>query len=945
MCPPKNQYYIAWILSSHDQYEEAHGHFDETFEKYSTSHITYTLGRVHYHDVVIASPASRTDTPTVEIIINDVLLHFPSIRAGFVVSTDAYISRSSRIEVGDVVMGGNLPDMEHGVDYVDAEKTNKEGRLFMTGQSGNFPAIIATAVRDLRNDRGRDDWLKRPKEDGPSRAVPSDASSIYEFRSTARQQKPRVFHGIIASSSRPIEASIIEKVMYGRHYLCFETAASTMKSRPLCLLAGITKYCGQDGHLSTRERACKAVISYLTQLIQHIDRHELALEPAIAEYFVYGALDMEKPACRLLKLEGGTGELRCHIFQAYLSSHNNTSDDKIHDETMLIPYEALSYCWGSNDLTKAIRVNGKILLITSNLFHALGYLRFADRDRLLWIDAICIDQRNVLERGHQVDLMGRLYSQADEVLIWLGNIGDRTGALLSMLKAFEANVPLEAKRQWKTEDIRYRDLWNVLQHSSLENEDSLQSKLQGLMRNPWFSRVWIIQEVANAKKASLGCTDGWIDARTFAVVPNLLQIKPSTQCQSIIDIMPGASRISSWFNKRPNLSTLLWKFRDSQANDPRDRLYALLGISSDKPIAADYSKTEKNVVEEMIEYLFNDESISLDLHGSNVSAIQSLSSRGLEKLILRGADLDDLHRFTTRYTAPLLLETETVNYLRYVRSPFLKQLVHQDSLVLPEKGADVTLATFLTTSRIQVTLNIFKTSRQNGMGFVPMVLDLERDDIEITRELIIEAIRNGPSVLERFLDRYYNKATRAEIFGEQKILGDLEMLKDSFKDAGGFPKHSDTSTLRRLLYDYVDDFCDDYKTWSTRPRDNNAAEIFAELRYVYATLPTFLQQRCHQTKVTNEAIFKTLRGGQDGIKTFLESNDYYKVDDAMRELSSNYSVEVFVSSDVNGLVVIPINMWPGIRHPDPRQISTYRRGQLSWKLLIPYRVLGRDQGS
>lgn len=57
-----------------------------------------------------------------------------------------------------------------------------------------------------------------------------------------------------------------------------------------------------------------------------------------------------------------------------------------------IPYEALSYVWGVKESTEMIRVDGGLLKVTANLFEALSNLRKPREDRLIWIDAICIDQ-------------------------------------------------------------------------------------------------------------------------------------------------------------------------------------------------------------------------------------------------------------------------------------------------------------------------------------------------------------------------------------------------------------------------------------------------------------------------------------------------------------------------------------------------------------------------
>ena len=83
-------------------------------------------------------------------------------------------------------------------------------------------------------------------------------------------------------------------------------------------------------------------------------------------------------------------------------------------------------------------------------------------------------------------------------------------------------------------------------------------------------------------------------------MPSLLEITLDLHCQSIIDIMLGSPRDSSWWAKKRDLYIMLGKFRNSEATDPRDKIYALLGISSDTCdtglLKADYGKDLQDVI-------------------------------------------------------------------------------------------------------------------------------------------------------------------------------------------------------------------------------------------------------------------------------------------------------------------------------------------------------------
>ncbi|KAF2461212.1 heterokaryon incompatibility, partial [Lineolata rhizophorae] len=83
-------------------------------------------------------------------------------------------------------------------------------------------------------------------------------------------------------------------------------------------------------------------------------------------------------------------------------------------------YEALSYTWGDALDRHSIACEGKTIRVTANLLSALQHLRQPDVTRILWVDAVCINQGNIAERDAQVRMMGDIYRMAARVLVWLG---------------------------------------------------------------------------------------------------------------------------------------------------------------------------------------------------------------------------------------------------------------------------------------------------------------------------------------------------------------------------------------------------------------------------------------------------------------------------------------------------------------------------------------------
>lgn len=114
---------------------------------------------------------------------------------------------------------------------------------------------------------------------------------------------------------------------------------------------------------------------------------------------------------RLLHLHSGNEDIRFTLEAVNLSD--------------TLDYEAISYCWGDANDTVTVYCDGLPLQVTNSLFTALKRLRVQDGPRVLWADAVCIDQQNPAEKNEQVMLMSQIYARPKRVLIWLGD--DTTG--------------------------------------------------------------------------------------------------------------------------------------------------------------------------------------------------------------------------------------------------------------------------------------------------------------------------------------------------------------------------------------------------------------------------------------------------------------------------------------------------------------------------------------
>ncbi|KAI7213930.1 hypothetical protein KC333_g6288 [Hortaea werneckii] len=169
-------------------------------------------------------------------------------------------------------------------------------------------------------------------------------------------------------------------------------------------------------------------------------------------------------------------------------------------------YNAISYVWGDASDTTTMFVNGgKVIPITKNLAAALR--RFRD-DRVavpLWADAVCINQEDLEERADQVRIMGRIFAAAVQVNVWLGRLSDR-GWHDSLYRYLEAEELPRTDKALKRQEMCFEHLLSqvagdVIFSTNQSGLDQWAIWLRTLSLCPWFSRLWVIQEVALARSA------------------------------------------------------------------------------------------------------------------------------------------------------------------------------------------------------------------------------------------------------------------------------------------------------------------------------------------------------------------------------------------------------------------------------------------------------------
>lgn len=268
------------------------------------------------------------------------------------------------------------------------------------------------------------------------------------------------------------------------------------------------------------------------------------------------------------------------------------------------PFFALSYTWGSPDLCHEISINGKTLRVRENLYVAMSVLQKLPttqvshdplrehelHHRHFWVDAICINQEDILERGHQVNLMEAIFTGAACVIAWLGIEADGSKVAINEIKS------------------RFRS-YAIGGRGAYPNDWILRWAFRCLSSRSYWSRMWIVQEFILPKNLLLLCgEDGawWEDlvaSKSAIMQMTLLQSRwlnlwearerwqyYNSHHEDVGNAVTeeqgagGTSNEGRAFGTKPalrganSLYELLFAFNYGQCSDPRDRIYALLSL-------------------------------------------------------------------------------------------------------------------------------------------------------------------------------------------------------------------------------------------------------------------------------------------------------------------------------------------------------------------------------
>lgn len=288
----------------------------------------------------------------------------------------------------------------------------------------------------------------------------------------------------------------------------------------------------------------------------------------------------------------------------------------------ILEYSALSYTWGpcqprdsdscgllaSIKAPKRILCNNQEVDVTENLHDFLCHWSSNyDSSTYIWIDAICIDQRNVNEQSHQVNIMGQIYTAASQVLVWLGPDDDSTSHAFALIKGLSSLTP-EARamlRSHEVSDLNANPLLDLTSWKALSN----------LFSRTWFSRAWIIQEAVFARSCTVLCgphTSSWetlTDVSRFLATSDWTRfLQDSTRFRNNDDQWyktPArlAAQHKTWRGSyKDGLLYALIRARPSVCQDARDKVYSQLHLGQAN-IFPDYTRSVAEVYTVTAEYI------------------------------------------------------------------------------------------------------------------------------------------------------------------------------------------------------------------------------------------------------------------------------------------------------------------------------------------------------
>ena len=250
------------------------------------------------------------------------------------------------------------------------------------------------------------------------------------------------------------------------------------------------------------------------------------------------------------------------------------------------------------------------------------HLRHESQPRLLWVDAICINQTDKDEQSRQVQCMGDIYAGAKKVLVWIGEDhgdADECFALIKDTDVFLMDLLLRYEKVGLIPPIPYGN-------GSICADSQKWDMVRRMASSEWFSRVWVLQEIGLARSAMIiygNSTMEWsylVELMLFVASRPDVHVHTGDLKSGVIwdvfeSIWCSFGNTESWRNELPltrslnnvidtlSFTDILNISRAYQVTDQRDRVYAFLSLSmiawksgkNEQVLIADYNKSVDEV--------------------------------------------------------------------------------------------------------------------------------------------------------------------------------------------------------------------------------------------------------------------------------------------------------------------------------------------------------------
>lgn len=242
-------------------------------------------------------------------------------------------------------------------------------------------------------------------------------------------------------------------------------------------------------------------------------------------------------------------------------------------------YDAISYMWGRADKTYRVWVDGRYIVVRENIYRFLKHYRnncIEGTALSLWIDTLSINQQDLIEKGRQVGRMDSVFSNAHQVLIWLGETSENENEYIT-----DGDVEFA----YGQVGLHRADIFFENKQRSQENKASarrLHACASAVASHPYWLRLWIVQEVTLARNhakviqgSHLFQADVLKSMRSLSIVG--LEHDKRAAREIFEALIPDVDTDIAWTKGR-DLGGLLELFALQQCQDPKDRIYGLLGL-------------------------------------------------------------------------------------------------------------------------------------------------------------------------------------------------------------------------------------------------------------------------------------------------------------------------------------------------------------------------------